>query len=60
MMGRQVDPSMFPVKFVLGNKRDIKGAQHLDKEKLMWLQAEGIEIKEVSALTNRNVQEAFE
>jgi hypothetical protein len=32
VMGKNVDPSMFPAKFVLGNKRDIIGAQNLTEQ----------------------------
>jgi GTPase involved in cell partitioning and DNA repair len=50
----------FPKKIVIGNKKDLRknlAAGTLDKSDIQAL--DGIKIKEVSALTNQGISEAF-
>jgi 50S ribosomal subunit-associated GTPase HflX len=57
--GKRVNDKKQPLKIILGNKEDLLVKQKLDAAELRKLKTKGINISEVSALTNHGVQEAF-
>ena len=60
--GKKEMPRFFPKMMVVGNKKDLRKNAEIglvDKEDIKELVVEGIRIKEVSALTNYGISDAF-